>query len=213
MASTDHLSHQIRPGLQMNTSRPVAKRALRACSECSARKRHCDMLELGGTCTYCLRNELRCFVKPSKRRNLKGKTKPKQEMNIAPYQHQFPAVETEMQSALPTAPSVRPEFSVWHPLYSGALELRRLLDDLELPYSVHESPLFATGSPGKAPVPPQADGSSSHASAAHSRCSQPDILTNWQSLPPSPPGPTATPLGFAIRQHGDSCIASEGEEL
>ncbi|KAI9037576.1 putative cytochrome P450 [Aspergillus affinis] len=166
----------------------------------------------GGTCTYSRRNELRCVVKSSKRKNLKGKTQPKQVMNIAPYQYQFPVVETQIQSVISVAPSVSPELPVWHPLHSGALELRRLLDDLDLPYSIHESPLLATQYPDKAPVPPQVDGNSSHASAAHSSCSQPDILTNWQSLPPSPREPTSTPLGFAILQHRDSCIVSDGEE-
>ncbi|OJD16511.1 hypothetical protein AJ78_03324 [Emergomyces pasteurianus Ep9510] len=54
-------------GIQ-STSRPVKRRASKACCCCRARKVRCDVVENGSPCTNCRLDEVKCVVTESKRR-------------------------------------------------------------------------------------------------------------------------------------------------
>ncbi|ODH33550.1 hypothetical protein ACO22_03298 [Paracoccidioides brasiliensis] len=54
-------------GLQ-NISRPVKRRASKACCCCRARKVRCDVVENGSPCTNCRLDEVQCVVTESKRK-------------------------------------------------------------------------------------------------------------------------------------------------
>lgn len=53
-----------------NSSRPVKRRASKACCSCRARKVRCDVVESGSPCTNCRLDEVDCVVTESKRRKL-----------------------------------------------------------------------------------------------------------------------------------------------
>ena len=54
-------------GLNVNT-RPVKRRASKACCCCRARKVRCDVVENGSPCTNCRLDQVECVVTESKRR-------------------------------------------------------------------------------------------------------------------------------------------------
>ncbi|RAH85869.1 hypothetical protein BO86DRAFT_167638 [Aspergillus japonicus CBS 114.51] len=54
-------------GLPAN-SRPVKRRASKACCCCRARKVRCDVVENGSPCTNCRLDQVECIVTESKRR-------------------------------------------------------------------------------------------------------------------------------------------------
>lgn len=54
-------------GLAVN-SRPVKRRASKACCCCRARKVRCDVVESGSPCTNCRLDQVECIVTESKRR-------------------------------------------------------------------------------------------------------------------------------------------------
>lgn len=54
-------------GLNVN-SRPVKRRASKACCCCRARKVRCDVVENGSPCTNCRLDQVECVVTESKRR-------------------------------------------------------------------------------------------------------------------------------------------------
>lgn len=54
-------------GLPIN-SRPVKRRASKACCCCRARKVRCDVVESGSPCTNCRLDQVECIVTESKRR-------------------------------------------------------------------------------------------------------------------------------------------------
>lgn len=51
-----------------NRTRPVKRRASRACCCCRARKVRCDVVEHGSPCTNCRLDQVECVVTESKRR-------------------------------------------------------------------------------------------------------------------------------------------------
>lgn len=51
-------------------SRPVKRRASKACCCCRARKVRCDVVENGSPCTNCRLDQVECVVTESKRRKL-----------------------------------------------------------------------------------------------------------------------------------------------
>ena len=55
-------------GLSSAGSRPVKRRASKACCCCRARKVRCDVVESGSPCTNCRLDQVECVVTESKRR-------------------------------------------------------------------------------------------------------------------------------------------------
>ncbi|KAL4784272.1 fungal-specific transcription factor domain-containing protein [Aspergillus varians] len=81
-------------GLSAN-SRPVKRRASKACCCCRARKVRCDVVENGSPCTNCRLDQVECVVTESKRRK-----KSRVDTDIANHQHSQSPAEILDDSAL-----------------------------------------------------------------------------------------------------------------
>ena len=66
------------------SSRPVKRRASKACCCCRARKVRCDVVENGSPCTNCRLDQVECIVTESKRRKFVKQANKKENISFFP---------------------------------------------------------------------------------------------------------------------------------